>query len=185
MAAEKPAKGEPALMKDLFFYPPETTDGKWIYKLCEGALTWRGSNSGYSAFVQHMTGSHSSTWRRDLNELKSNNARNGNLDGYVRRTVSDKAINLFNWIDWVVFENLSFSVVENPRTRKYSSLQPITADTLMKHMGLLSQRVLEKLKEREASTLMEKRRAVLPTYTLEWEVSLQLYDAWRSRGAIR
>ena len=106
MAAEKPAKGEPALMKDLFFDPPEATGGKWKCKLCEGALTWRGSNSGYSAFVQHMKGSHSSTWRRDLDELKSNNARNGNLDGYVRRTVSDKAINLFNWIDWMVFENL-------------------------------------------------------------------------------
>ena len=99
MAAEKPAKGEPALMKDLFFDPPEATGGKWKCKFCEGALTWRGSNSGYSAFVQHMKGSHSSTWRRDLDELKSNNARNGNLDGYVRRTVSDKAINLFNWID--------------------------------------------------------------------------------------
>ena len=108
-------------MKDLFFDPPEATGGKWKCKLCEGALTWRGSNSGYSAFVQHMKGSHSSTWRRDLDELKSNNARNGNLDGYVRRTVSDKAINLFNWIDWVVFEDLPFSAVENPRMRKCST----------------------------------------------------------------
>jgi len=147
MAAEKPAKGEPALMKDLFFDPPEATGGKWKCKLCEGALTWRGSNSGYSAFVQHMKGSHSSTWRRDLDELKSNNARNGNLDFYVRRTVSDKAINLFNWIDWVVFEDLPFSAVENPRMRKYSSLQPITTDTLMKYMELLNQRVLGKLKD--------------------------------------
>ena len=147
MAAEKPAKGEPALMKDLFFDPPEATGGKWKCKLCEGALTWRGSNSGYSVFVQHMKGSHSSTWRRDLDELKSNNARNGNLDGYVRRTVSDKAINLFNWIDWVVFEDLPFSAVENPRMRKYSSLQPITTDTLMKYMELLNQRVLGKLKD--------------------------------------
>ena len=56
MAVEKPAKGEPALMKDLFFDPPEATGGKWKCKLCEGALTWRGSNSGYSAFVQHMKG---------------------------------------------------------------------------------------------------------------------------------
>ena len=47
-----------------------------------------------------------------MDELKSNNARNGNLDGYVRRTVSDKAINLFNWIDWVVLESLPFSAVE-------------------------------------------------------------------------
>ena len=62
MAAEKPAKGEPALIKEYFFNPPESTDGKWKCKLCEGALTWRGSNSGYSAFVQHMKGSHSSTW---------------------------------------------------------------------------------------------------------------------------
>jgi hypothetical protein len=43
MAAEKPAKGEPALIKEYFFNPPESTDGKWKCKLCEGALTWRGS----------------------------------------------------------------------------------------------------------------------------------------------
>ena len=163
-------------MKEHFFKPPETTGGKWKRLQRDGALAWRGPNSSYSAFAQHMTGSHSST---------SNRARSGKLDGYVRRAVPDKAINLFYWIDWVVFECLPFSVLENPRTRKCSSLQPMTTDTLMKRMGLLSQRVLEKLKEREASTLMEKRRAVLPTYTLEWEVSLQLYDAWRSRGAIR
>ena len=78
---------------------------------------------------------------------ESNNARNGNLDDYVRRTASDKAINLFNWIDWEVFENLPFSAVENPRMRKCSSLQPITIDALMKCMELLSQRVLGKLKE--------------------------------------
>ena len=94
-----------------------------------------------------MKGSHSSTWRRDLDELKSNNARNCSLDGYVRRTVSDKAINLFNWVDWVVFESLPFSAVENPRMRKYSSLQPIAAKTLTKSMELLSQRALGKLKD--------------------------------------
>ena len=96
MASEKPAKGEPALMKEFFFIPPDNSGGKWKCKLCDGTLKWKGPNSGYSIFVQHMTGSHSSTWRKDLDDLKSNNARNGNLDGYVRRTVSDKAINLFN-----------------------------------------------------------------------------------------
>ena len=82
-----------------------------------------------------------------MDDIKSNRARSGNLNGYVRRAVSDEAINLLCWIDWVVVESLPFSAVKNPRTRKPSSLQPITTDTLMKHMGLLSQRVLEKLKE--------------------------------------
>ena len=147
MAAEKPAKGEPALMKDLFFDPPEATGGKWRRKICEGALTWRGPKYGYSIFVQHMTGTHSATWRRGLDELKSNKGGDGSLDGYVRRAASDEAMNLFNWIDWVVFESLPFSAVENPRMRKYSSLQPIAAKTLTKSMELLSQRALGKLKD--------------------------------------
>ena len=147
MAAEKPAKGEPALMKEHFFHPPETADGKWRRKICEGALTWRGPKYGYSIFVQHMTGTHSATWRRDLDELKSNKGGDGSLDGYIRRAASDKAMNLFNWIDWVVFENLPFSAVENPRMRRHSSLQPIAAKTLTKSMELLSQRALGKLKD--------------------------------------
>ena len=77
MAAEKPTKGEPALIKERFFHPPETADGKWRCKICEGALTWRGPKYGYSIFVQHMTGTHSATWRRDLDELKSNKGGDG------------------------------------------------------------------------------------------------------------
>ena len=92
MAAKKPAKGEPALIKECFFNIQETTGGKWVCKKCDGALRWRGSNSGYSAFAQHMTGAHSITWRKNLDDLKSNETRNGNLEGYIRRTVLDKAI---------------------------------------------------------------------------------------------
>ena len=56
---------------------------------------------------------------------------------------SPKAQNMYSWLDWIVTGGLPFSSVLNPLFRKYSKLQPISLDTYMKYMSLLTRNVEE------------------------------------------
>ena len=52
-----------------------------------------------------------------------------------------KGNNVFNWISWIIEDNLPFSFCERPNTRKFSKLDPISVDTLMKYIKLVTRRV--------------------------------------------
>ena len=66
------------------------------------------------------------------------------MDAYIR-PVTEKARSVYGWIDWIVESCLPFSIVTNERFRKYSSLKPISKNTLQKYCKLLVAYVKEKL----------------------------------------
>ena len=55
--------------------------------------------------------------------------------------VNRKGNNVFNWIEWVIMDNHSFSFVEKTLTKKHPILEPISVDTLMKYIKLLTEAV--------------------------------------------
>ncbi|DAZ95891.1 TPA: hypothetical protein N0F65_012602 [Lagenidium giganteum] len=48
--------------------------------------------------------------------------------------VSDAAMNLYGWLDWIVNENRELAFCKKPRARKYSRLQPVCRSTLKKYL---------------------------------------------------
>ncbi|DBA01118.1 TPA: hypothetical protein N0F65_001746 [Lagenidium giganteum] len=49
--------------------------------------------------------------------------------------VSDAAMNLYGWLDWIVNENRELALCEKPRARKYSPLPPVCRPTLKSACG--------------------------------------------------
>jgi hypothetical protein len=66
-----------------------------------------------------------------------------------------------DWIDWIVMDNLPFSFVEKKRTRKNSSLRPISLNTFMKYLRLLTTAVEKVI----AEALLEKFGLILDGWT--------------------
>ena len=59
------------------------------------------------------------------------------MDSIVTRKVSPDARNAYNWCDWVIMGDHPFSFVDDPLSRKYTTLKPITRPTLMKYLHAL------------------------------------------------
>jgi hypothetical protein len=69
--------------------------------------------------------------------------------------VNRKGSNVFNWIEWVVMDNHSFSFVEKPLTKKHTKLEPISADTLMKYIKLVTEAVEKDVASQQPSKLKD------------------------------
>jgi hypothetical protein len=65
-----------------------------------------------------------------------------------RRQASDKAKNIYGWLDLTLNCNLSFHHCENEIARKYSKLDILTYPTMMKYFDGLISKVEKKLAER-------------------------------------
>ena len=61
--------------------------------------------------------------------------------------IEPTAKNIFGWIDQITSLNLPFSFCENKVANKYSSLSGISRKTVMKYMKLISQKMVQKMKE--------------------------------------
>lgn len=48
--------------------------------------------------------------------------------------VSNKAQNIYNWIKWIINENLSLNFCEKEYTRKFTNLDPVCFKTIRKYI---------------------------------------------------
>lgn len=58
-----------------------------------------------------------------------------------RPAVAESVKNLYGWIEWVCVGVKPFAFVDDPLTKLYTNLKPITSKTLKKHMSQLVRRV--------------------------------------------
>ena len=56
-----------------------------------------------------------------------------------------KGNNMFNLLSWIIEDNLPFSFCERPNTKKFSKLESLSVDTLMKYIRLTTERVEKKI----------------------------------------
>ena len=54
--------------------------------------------------------------------------------GHILKFFAKKDTNLFSWVEWIVKDLLPFSFCEKPTTRKFSLLDAILVESLMKAM---------------------------------------------------
>lgn len=62
------------------------------------------------------------------------------------RFVNKKATMMYSWIDWITGQNLPFSFVEQETTRRYSKLDSVSRNTLMKYIRDLTANVEVKIR---------------------------------------
>jgi len=91
--------------------------------------------TGYGNLLNHIKTDHQD-WE-DI--MKAKNDKNPSI------FVNKKGANIFKWLEWIVTLNLPFQFVEQPVTRKNSSLDSITAETIKKYLLLVTENVEKRI----------------------------------------
>ncbi|KAE8952353.1 hypothetical protein PR001_g33327, partial [Phytophthora rubi] len=84
--------------------------------------------------MQHVRREHPSF---EAEMRAATTAETSSLIHYARRT----PVNRFGWLEWVVKANLPLVFCENPLARRYTSLEPISVETLRALMESVAQLV--------------------------------------------
>ena len=129
-----------------------TAEQTWRCRECGKDITRLKSRGGWTMLTQHVK-THKD-WEKTCQAAQVS----GQMYNYVTRTVSPRAVNAFNWIEWIVMDDLPFSFIEKRLTRKNTSLEPLSRSSLMKYLGALSIRMESKIKEMLPDTFGGGRR---------------------------
>ena len=84
---------------------------------------------GYGNFISHVTTMHKEDCMQKIRAFVDG-AVFDPLDILVRKS-SQKAINIFGWVEWIVMENLPISSCENRNFRKRTNLGVMKAKTII------------------------------------------------------
>ena len=110
----------------------QVEDKKHRCKSCDGIYS-QDTKKGYTYLVTHMQKEHPG-WEDSMKVKDDTNP-----------FFHKKGNNVFNWLSWIIEDNLPFSFCERPNTKKFSKLDPISVDTLMKYIKLTTERVEKKV----------------------------------------
>lgn len=114
-----------------------------ITYLCScGRQRVQNPKAGYGNLLNHIKSDH-----KDWEEImKSQDSKNSSI------FINKKGANIFKWLEWIVLADLPFQFAEHHLTRKNSSLDSITDETLKKYLFL----VTENVEKRIANDLPDK-----------------------------
>jgi hypothetical protein len=99
---------------------------------------------GYVNLVSHIKTQHP-----DWNITMDTKQRmKDNQNPFINR----KASTYYSWLRWIIMDNLPFTFVEKPLTRKNSKLENVAVDSLMKHLKSLTEEV-----ERKVASLLPNK----------------------------
>ena len=87
---------------------------------------------GLTNLISHIKSDH-----KDWEEVMKSKKKTGPQSLFVNR----KGNLIFNWMEWVIMDNHSFSFVEKTLTKKHTNLEPISVDTLTKYIKLVTEAV--------------------------------------------
>lgn len=109
-------------------------ENKWKCKC--GKVFAQNTKSGYTNLMNHINKEHPES----ENELNDGN-RQSTLVFYSKGETK-----IFGWMDFIVDENLAFSVVEKKSYRKYTNLGDVSIKTIKKYFKLVYEKVKNKVK---------------------------------------
>lgn len=119
---------------NFFSSVPVKIEGDILVYQCKcGVQRKQKKKSGYSNLLSHIHSSH-------------NDNASSSSQPKMEFFYSNKAKNIFSCIDWIVSENREFQFCEKELVRKYSKLEPISCNSLMKYIDLLVKNVELKIK---------------------------------------
>ena len=68
-----------------------------------------------------------------------------------RPLVSEPAIQVYSWMDWIISDNLPFAFLTKKTTKKYANIKPISIPTFTKYMNRVTKIVEEKISKKLGS----------------------------------
>ena len=128
---------------NFFWIDDPVNAGKVKCTMCDCSRKKPTPGEGYTNLMQHLLKQHKDHEHVYAMEKKAASNINGGVLKYFKKQASVKAINIWQWIDWVLDDNLPFIFVESEKTRENSKLQPISVRTLKKYMTALLHKVVQ------------------------------------------
>ena len=107
-------------------------DNSLTYKCICGVERKKGNTGGWSNLWTHILSDHPD-YQDHVNKTEPLT-----LDALIGRK---KEKNIFGWLDWIIGESKFFNTVEKPLTKKYTNLMPISNETFLKYMNLVTKEV--------------------------------------------
>lgn len=108
---------------------------------CQFCPIKRKKNQGLTNLKSHIKDKHTD-WK-EIYEAASREGP-GAMDNFVVKASSD-AVNIHSWIEWILRCNEPPTFVESKYTRKYTSLDPISRNTLSKYMEKVCIKILNRI----------------------------------------
>jgi hypothetical protein len=102
----------------------------------------------------------------------------GTIDNFFTALVSDKALNIHSWLDWMGQSNLPYAFCNSKCTRKYRKLKPVSRNTLVKYRNLLFESVQQKI----AKKLPAKFGIVIDGWTIDSSHYSAIYATFMERN---
>ncbi|RLN51667.1 hypothetical protein BBJ28_00013573 [Nothophytophthora sp. Chile5] len=167
----------PAQVCGFYFRPCRDEDDEAIseYFRCRcGTVRKQTRRNGYTNLMQHVRREHPDY---EAVMLSASTAETGSMLNYVRRS----ALNVFGWLDWIVKNNLPLHFCENPAARRYSNLDQICVETLLRAMERLTQIVERYI----AAEMPERFGLILDGWSHTSEHFLAVFACYEAGGKIK
>jgi hypothetical protein len=127
---------------------PEACEGRQNQHRCKACDSVFSQNirSGFENLKKHLRAQHPE-WIEKVNEHIRGSVPRGMMDNWLG-TSTNKAKTIYEWIEWIVFDNLPFQFCEKETTRKKAKLASISRNTLKKYMALLQEEIKQIIRAR-------------------------------------
>ena len=119
-------------------YFKQCGDNENTWKCVCGKTLTQKKGTGKSNLVSHIKSQHPDFEKKFAKSTVTNFYQSG-------ASASRTATNIYGWMDLICMKLLPFSTVEDPITRKYTNLTPITRNTLLSYMELVTKEVENKV----------------------------------------
>jgi hypothetical protein len=101
--------------------------------------------AGYTNYITHLSSQHPDYKAEYAKEKLKAKKESKPMDKYLNKKVTKKGEAIWNWIDWVINENLPFSFVESSRARQYANIDAISVHTFKKYIEALYLKIKKKI----------------------------------------
>ena len=131
---------------ELLFKTCPLDDTYMICKICpeESLKKRKKKGAGYQNALNHLK------LHPNFEQLV-NEAEKSHDNSIQPQIVTEQAIQLFSWMDWIIIENLPFAFLTKSSTKKYSKIKPISIPTFLKYMNRLTKIVEAKIAKKLGS----------------------------------
>ena len=118
------------------FFTQLEDDDKW--QCTCGVKRSQSLKAGYTNLRTHLNKEHAG-WEDEARIILKEQSGQKSITAFASTT--SKGRNIFNWLEWVIMDNLPLSFVEKELTRKNTNLLEVGTKTLMKYVLELRKRV--------------------------------------------
>jgi hypothetical protein len=139
------------LFKAYFF--EKISEDEYTCRLCQKSRSAK-KGTGCSNLMEHLRTNHP-----NFEQLMKDHPDASTLPAYI----DTRAANMSSWLDWIIGDGLYFATVEKESYRKYSNLEKISTETLMKYIRELTTEVEQEIK----NILPDKFTIIFDGWTLD------------------